>query len=98
MPRSVTTTDGPLPSQPCSRRMRAAWAAPPRLPGLVDELEVGRHGALREIDRDVRQPHADEADVLTRELACRGDDHHLGARECRLRGRGWRVRHQAYCP
>ena len=35
MPRSVTTTLGPRPSQPPSRRIRSACSAPPRLPGDV---------------------------------------------------------------
>ena len=35
MPRSVTTTDGPLPSQPCSRADARGVLAPPRLPGEV---------------------------------------------------------------
>jgi hypothetical protein len=48
---------------------------------LVDELEVGRHGPLGEVDRDVRQADADEADALPLERPCRGDDHHLGLRE-----------------
>ena len=49
-PRSVTTTVGPRPSQPPSRRMRSACSAPPRLPGDVrksmrlDE-RAGRTGA-----------------------------------------------------
>ncbi len=49
--------------------------------GLVDELEVRRDRPLGEVDRDVRQPDADEADVLAGELARRGDDHHLGLAE-----------------
>ena len=48
---------------------------------LVDELEVGRHGPLGEVDRDVRQADADEADVLLGELAGGGHDHHLGLAE-----------------
>ena len=48
---------------------------------LVDELHVRRDGALREVDRDVRQPDADEADLLAGELARGRDDHHLGLRE-----------------
>ena len=52
---------------------------------VAPELEIGRDGSLGEVDRDVRQPDADEADALTGELPCRGDDHHLGPREGRHR-------------
>ena len=45
--------------------------------GLVDELEVGRHGPLGQVDRDVREADADEADVLAGQLARGGHDHHL---------------------
>jgi hypothetical protein len=60
-------------------------------PGLVDELEVRLHGPLREVDRDVRQSDADEADPLAGELARRRHDHHLGARAV---GRGRRPAHR----
>ena len=49
--------------------------------GLVDQLEVRRDGPLGQVDRDVRQPDADEADVLAGQLARRGHDHHLGLAE-----------------
>ena len=48
---------------------------------LVDELEVGRHGPFGEVDRDVRQADADEADMLAGQLAGGGHDHHLGLAE-----------------
>ena len=56
--------------------------------GLVDELEIGRDGPLGEVDRDVRQPDADEADALLGELAGGRDDHHLGLGECGGFGHG----------
>ena len=193
MPRSVTTTDGPLPIQPCSLRMRADASAPPRLPGevrksmrstneradwrittntrralmaishappepgnrvfgwsygaddrgvdvaepvdlggaqeahvdeaalevereqvehaghrrgtrddgrvpdgqrqpgrprpedarFVDQLHVRRHGQLGQVDRDVGQADAHEADPLAGQLARGGHDHHLRAGEGR---------------
>ena len=46
--------------------------------GLVDELHVRRDRPLGEVDRDVRQPDADEADALAGQLAGGGHDHHLG--------------------
>ena len=49
--------------------------------GLVDQLELGRHRPLGQVDRDVGQPDPDEADVLAGQLAGRRDDHHLGLRE-----------------
>jgi hypothetical protein len=49
----------------------------PEDPGLVDQLHLGRDGPLRQVDRDVRQADADEADPLAGQLARGGDDHHL---------------------
>ena len=54
---------------------------------LVDHLELGRDGPLGEVDRDVRQADADEADALALERTRRGDDHHLGLRERGLASR-----------
>ncbi len=62
MPRSVTTTLGPRPSQPPSRRMRSACSAPPRLPGDVRKSIVSTklrlrlahdHEDLAGVDRDL---------------------------------------------
>ena len=50
-------------------------------PRLVDQLHVGGDGPLGEVDGDVRQPDADEADVLAGQLAGGRHDHHLGLRE-----------------
>jgi hypothetical protein len=55
----------------------------PEHPGFVDQLEIGGDGPLGEVDRDVRQPDADEADVLTGELPRGRDDHHLRLAEGR---------------
>ena len=62
-------------------RQRQAGGPRPEHARLVDELEVRRHGPLGEVDRDVRQADADEADVFALERPCRGHDHHLGLRE-----------------
>ena len=64
-------------------RQRQPGRPGPEDAGLVDELEVRRDGPLGEVDRDVRQPDADEADALAGELARRGHDHHLGLAEGR---------------
>ena len=53
----------------------------PEHAGLVDELERRGHGPLREIDRDVRQTDADEADPLPLERPRGRHDHHLGRAE-----------------
>ena len=47
--------------------------------GLVDELQLGGHGVEGQVDRDVGQPDAHEADPLAGQLAGRGRDHHLVA-------------------
>ena len=55
--------------------------------GFVDQLELGRDGALGQVDRDVGQPDAHEADALAGQLPRGRHDHHLGLRE---RGRAGR--------
>ena len=53
----------------------------PEHAGLVHELEIGCDCPLREIDGDVRQPDADEADALAGKLPGGRHDHHLGLAE-----------------
>jgi len=55
---------------------------------LVDELERGGDREAGQVDGDVRQPDADEADALAGQLARGGHDHHLGLGEGGGRGTG----------
>ena len=77
----LTTAVAPVTIVGSPMRQRQARRPRPEDAGLVDELEVGRDGPLGEVDRDVRQPDADEADVLAGQLARGGHDHHLGLAE-----------------
>ncbi len=47
--------------------------------GLVDELELWGHGVQGQVDGDVGQADAHEADPLAGQLARSGRDHHLAA-------------------
>jgi hypothetical protein len=55
-------------------------------PRLVHELQLGGHGALREVAHDVRQANADEAVAHTRQQARRRGDHDLVLRVAEVGG------------
>ena len=84
----LTTAVAPVTIVGSPMRQRQPRRPRPEDAGLVDELEIGRDGPLGEVDRDVRQPDADEADALAGELARGRDDHHLGLGEGARLGHG----------
>ena len=79
----LTTAVAPVTMVGSPMRQRQPRRPGPEDAGLVDELEVRRDRPLGEVDRDVRQPDADEADVLAGSSRA-AHDHHLGLAEGRV--------------